>query len=329
MIFDTDFVYVYGKPDCQGTIRDAVEDFNVYEIPSFDLSGTGEHVYLKIRKRGANTAWVAARIADFANLDLGDVGFAGRKDRHAVTEQWFSCYLPGDRNPEWHNMQVEGVELLDVRRHGKKLRKGDLAGNLFEITIRNILEPRSLESRLHVIRDSGVPNYYGEQRFGHDQNNLVYANKLLKGDRSIRRNRDIYLSAARSFMFNHYLSTRIRRTSWYDISSVETGPLYGMSRDPRPGEEFLPAECAGWCDGLQKLRVKTGERNLRLKPKNLQWRFGEASVQLSFSLAAGSFATSLLRELVNYSEVLPGNQLDSTGNNEPQPGSQIRNEVIS
>ncbi|MFP6808429.1 MAG: tRNA pseudouridine(13) synthase TruD [Pseudomonadales bacterium] len=304
MTFSTDFLYVYGKPTTSGIIRASAEDFKVYELSSGSLSGSGEHVYLHIRKTDANTGWVASKIAEFAGIDTGDVGFAGRKDRHAVTEQWFSCYLPGDSDIEWAELSIEGVSLIEQTRHSKKLRKGDLEGNRFELTIQDVHDPRSLETRLHTIRDSGIPNYYGEQRFGHNAGNLDFANRLLKGDKSIRRKRDIYLSAARSYMFNHYLSTRIERGGWDEITDVDEGPLYGMSRDPRPGEELLPAECDGWCDGLQKLRVKTGSRSLKLKPKNLQWRFTESSVQLSFSIPAGSFATSLLRELLNYNEAV-------------------------
>lgn len=302
MTFNTDFYYAYGKPTIEGVIKSSAEDFRVFEIPSFTLSGSGEHVYLKVQKIGANTGWVAGKIAEFAGIETNDVGFAGRKDRHAVTEQWFSCYLPGEKNPDWNQLHIEGVTLIDTTRHSKKLRKGDLNGNSFELTVRGISNPRSLEYKLHSVRDSGVPNYYGEQRFGHDNNNLHHADKLLKGDRSIRQNRNIYLSAARSYMFNHFLSTRMTRGNWDEISGIETGPLYGMSRDPRPGEDLLPRECEGWCTGLQKLRVKSGNRNLKLRAKDLQWRFNEKSVQLSFSLPAGSFATSLLREILDYRE---------------------------
>jgi tRNA pseudouridine13 synthase len=187
-------------------------------------------------------------------------------------------------------------------RHAKKLRRGDLDGNQFELTVRGISDHGSLQEKLLIVRDSGVPNYFGEQRFGFNNNNLHCADRLLKGDRSIRRNRDIYLSAARSYMFNHLLSDRITKGGWDEISDIETGQLYGMSRDPRPGEDSLPPECESWCNGLQKLRVKTGSRDLKLKAKDLQWAFTEDTVQLSFCLPAGSFATSLLREVLDYRE---------------------------
>ncbi len=303
MTFDTDFVHVYGKPTVEGCIRKCERDFKVFEVPSLTLSGAGEHVFLKIRKTGANTGWVAGKLAEFAGIEAGDVGFAGRKDRHAVTEQWFSCYLPGHKELHWDRLEIEGVELIETTRHERKLRKGDLSGNQFELTVRGISDPRSLEAKLLTVRDSGVPNYFGEQRFGHNNSNLQYADKLLKGDRSIRRNRNIYLSAARSYMFNHFLSTRIIQGNWHEISGIDTGPLYGMSRDPRPGEVLLPRECESWCNGLQKLRVKTGTRHLKLKAKDLQWRFIGDTVQLSFFLPAGSFATSLLREVLDYREM--------------------------
>ncbi len=301
MAYETGFAWAYGKPAGTGVIRSRPEDFRVFEIPGHDLSGCGEHVYLKIRKTGANTAWVAARIAGFAGIRPADIGYAGRKDRFAVTEQWFSCYLPGKNTLDWEKLDVEGVTLLEVGRHGKKLRKGDLAGNRFEITVRDIDDTANMENRLSRIRDSGTPNYFGEQRFGRDLANLECADRLLKGGRVPRRNRDIYLSAARSYMFNHYVSHRIRTCGWDDISGMDEGPLYGMSRDPRPGESDLPAECRGWCEGLQSLRVKTGSRNMRVRSRDLQWRFKDNDLELSFTLPPGSFATSLLREVVNYS----------------------------
>jgi len=306
MTFNTNFCYAYGKPTATGAIRSCPEDFKVFEVPDSGLSGSGEHVYLKIRKTDANTGWVAGQLAEFTGISIKDIGFAGRKDRYAVTEQWFSCYLPGKRDIRWEGVEIEGVELLEITRHRKKLRKGDLAGNLFELTLRHGSGQRTLEKNLYRVRDFGVPNYFGEQRFGRDNSNLEFADRLMKGCRSIQstrsglRNRDIYLSAARAYMFNHFLSTKILRENWDEISGTESGPLYGMSRDPREGEDCLPKECLQWCAGLQSLRIKSGTRNLKLKPKNLQWRFTEHNLLLTFSLTAGSFATSLLREVVDY-----------------------------
>ena len=318
MTFNINFCYAYGKPTATGAIRSCPEDFKVFEVPDFRLSGSGEHVYLKIRKTGANTGWVARQLAEFAGIPHKDIGFAGRKDRYAVTEQWFSCYLPGERDIRWEGVEIEGVELLEITRHSKKLRKGDLAGNLFELTLRHVSDQRALEKNLYRVRDSGVPNYFGEQRFGRDNGNLEFADKLLKGcstqsTRSSLRNRDIYISAARAYMFNNFLSTKINRGSWDEISGIESGPLYGMSRDPREGEDCLPRECLQWCAGLQSLRIKSGTRNLKLRPKDLQWRSTGHSLQLTFSLTAGSFATSLLREVLDYNGSYH-NKKESPGN---------------
>ena len=327
MTFDTNFTYAYGQPTVEGSIKVEAEDFKVFEEPEVIPSGAGEHVYLKIRKTNNNTGWLAGQLADFAGINAKDVGFAGRKDRYAVTEQWFSCYLPGDESVQWELLDIEGVSILEVTRHSKKLRKGDLKGNSFELTVRNVTNQEMLEERLHKVRDSGAPNYYGEQRFGRDNGNLESADRLLKGSRSIRRNRDIFLSAARSYMFNHFLSTRISVGNWDEITGVETGPLYGMSRDPRPGEDLLPSECGQWCQGLQQLRVKSGTRNLKLKPRDLRWRFqgdseGGLALQVAFSLSAGAFATSLLREVVDYSEVHENSLSGSKASGSKASGSQ-------
>ncbi len=306
MSFSLNFTHAYGVPAGAGGIRHRLEDFRVIEVSEAVPQGSGEHVYLSVRKSGANTAWVAAKIAEFAGIAENDVGFAGRKDRHAITDQWFSCYLPdtkdGANNLDWSAFEAEGVEVLEVKRHGRKLRKGDLKGNRFELTIRNLQNRPDIEARLIRVRDSGVPNYFGEQRFGRDLGNLEHAHQILTSQNSGKRNRDIYLSAARSYMFNHFLSNRISTGGWDDISGMEEGPLYGMSRDPRPGEKQMPLECTGWCDGLQSLRVKSGSRNLKLKPKELQFRFSSddegEKLQLTFFLTSGAFATSLLREVL-------------------------------
>ena len=116
--FNVDFVRAHGNPLCSGTIRDRFEDFQVVEIPSYEITGAGEHCLLHIRKRGANTGWVANQIARFAGVRSFDVGFAGRKDRQADTTQWFSCWLPGRADPDWQALNAPGVaggvENLDV-----------------------------------------------------------------------------------------------------------------------------------------------------------------------------------------------------------------------
>ena len=118
-----DWSRAFGKPLFQGLIKQAASDFEVTEVPGFSCSGDGEHDYLWIEKSGANTAWVARALARHAKITARDVGFAGMKDRHAVTRQWFSVRRPAG-GTDWESFAAEGVQLLDSDRHSRKLKRG-------------------------------------------------------------------------------------------------------------------------------------------------------------------------------------------------------------
>lgn len=289
----TCFVSMYERPLVSGVIRERSEDFVVRELPLTEFEGQGEHVYLHMRKRDTNTHWLAQQIAAYCGIEAMDVGYAGRKDRHAVTDQWFSCYLPKS-DPAWDSMHIEGAELLATTRHVRKLRPGDLAGNQFEIQIRDIdpLHSQSLlTDRMEMIRDNGFPNYYGPQRFGHD--NLHQAEEFLQGRHS--NNRGMMISTIRSHLFNGYLSSCLTAQL-----IPEFGPLYGRSRDPQAGEENQSEHDKAFVAGLRRLKVKVGERRMIEKPKSLDWQFTESGLHLAFALAPGSYATSMIGEILNY-----------------------------
>jgi tRNA pseudouridine13 synthase len=291
-----DFSYQHTEPIASATIRQQPSDFFVQELPLMPPSGEGEHVYLFIEKTSANTHWVAQQIAEHCDIRALDVGYAGRKDRHAITRQWFSCYLPGVSGPDWSVFTAEGVELLTVTRHTRKLRKGDLLGNQFVLQLRDV--PTHLmsdvEAALQNVASDGFPNYFGEQRFGRNGQNLVQADEFLNSSQRHRPGKDMLISAARSYLYNLYLSNCLRQGE-----VPETGPLYGMSRDPQPGECELSAELQGWIAGLRHRRVKTGERQMMVKPGAMTWQAQQTSIELKFTLPPGSYATSLLREVVN------------------------------
>jgi len=159
--------FAWGGPPASGRLRSTPEDFLVYEIPLVEPAGEGEHVWLLIRKRQENTEQVARCLARLAGVTQRDVSYAGLKDRNAVTEQWFSVYLPGGSEPEWSALDSASVTLLRCAWHHRKLRRGALRGNAFRIRVRNISGDRpSLDRRLREVAAGGVPNYFGEQRFG-------------------------------------------------------------------------------------------------------------------------------------------------------------------
>lgn len=213
--------YYHGKPEISGTIKVQPEDFQVKEILSTQPIGEGEHVYLWLQKTGLNTVFVAENLAKFAGIPLRNVSYAGRKDKYAVTEQWFSLHMPGQEEPNWQNFDLAGAKILKNIRHNKKLRPGNLDCNLFNITIRNLTSTAGLENRLKAIGSRGVPNYYGAQRFGELRisnngesansvgGNLDLASRMLEGETIRNRNkRSMAISALRSWLFNEFVHQR-------------------------------------------------------------------------------------------------------------------------
>jgi tRNA pseudouridine13 synthase len=330
--------FAWGGPPASGRLRSTPEDFLVREIPLIEPAGQGEHVWLLIRKRQENTEQVARRLARLAGVPQRDVSFAGLKDRNAVTEQWFSVYLPAGNEPEWSAIDSAAVTLLHHDRHHRKLRRGALRGNAFRIRIRNIRGDKpALDRRLRDVASGGVPNYFGAQRFGRGGSNLRTADLLFSrtAGRLSREQRGLALSAARSCLFNLVLSRRVETRSWdrplpgealqlegthsYFIAAEvdetllrrvregdvhPTGPLYGRGKSPATGEALQEetdclAPCGAWCRGLVEAGLKQERRSLRLLVGAPAWSWRESGcLELSFSLPAGAYATSVLRELV-------------------------------
>lgn len=328
--------YFLGKPDAAGIIRSCPEDFVVEEIPRIKPQGEGGHLWLWVEKRSANTDWVAGRLAAAAGCRPRDVGFAGMKDRHAVTRQWFSVPA-GEVTPEvFINTQIEGVSVLDGQFHQRKLKRGTLDGNRFELVIRDFTGDMSgTGRRLEQIRDNGVPNYFGPQRFGRNGQNVGRGFALLSsGARLPRNKKSIYLSALRSFLFNQVLAERVRAGSWNrmldgDLAMLDgthsifpclmpdkdiedrctrhdihpTGPMPGKGGDGPAGEvaELESRVLGNWTgltDTLVKQGVQASRRALRLYPEGLEWVFEDDVLRLAFVLPPGAYATTVLREIL-------------------------------
>lgn len=335
--FPMDWAYAHGGPAGQGWLRCEPEDFVVDEDLGFAADGQGEHVLVQVQKRGANTEWVARQLARFAGVRPMDVSYAGLKDRHAVTTQWFSVHLPGRAEPDWSGFAGEEYRVLDAVRHTRKLRRGALAGNRFAIRLREVSGPsEDIEQRLARIREQGVPNYFGEQRFGHEGGNLLRAAELFAGARREhdRAKRGMYLSAARSYLFNTVLSERVRQGSWnhalpgeclvldgtasfFRASVIDdklsarlalwdvhpSGPLWGRGLPPCGGE--INDLEAAWLapfealrTGLERAGMEQERRSLRLAVEGLEWAREGDALTLRFALAAGSYATAVLREVL-------------------------------
>jgi len=302
MTYSMDFARAYGTPAVAGILRGQPQDFYVRERLGFEPAGAGEHLYLYVRKTGANTEWAANRIAHLAGIRALRVGYAGRKDRNAVTEQWFSCQLPGQLPPDWRPLQRDGIEVLCARRHPRKLRPGMHAANRFRIRVRALeggsAAMEDLGRRVEALGRAGFPNYFGEQRFGREGANLLHANELMRGIEKHRRDRGMYISAARSYLFNRHLSGCVESGTWHMPAAF--GWLPGISRT---GAD-IPRDDAfyDWYEGLERLGVRAMRRTLCVVPDNLESSIEGQQLELSFDLPVGSYATSLLRELVDYRE---------------------------
>jgi tRNA pseudouridine13 synthase len=223
----------HGEAPASGRIRCEPEDFHVEEILGFDPDGAGAHALLFVEKRGANTGWVAAQLARHAGVQTRDVGFSGRKDRHAVTRQAFSLPVPKDfdvaRALDWRG---EGYVVVHAARHGRKLRPGSHRANRFELRVRELRgAPAAIEACLGGIARQGVPNYFGPQRFGREGANLRRALDWAAGTGTPRdrHERAFALSAARSFLFNEVLAARVRRGDWNRLLAGEAVMLDGRA----------------------------------------------------------------------------------------------------
>jgi tRNA pseudouridine13 synthase len=314
------------------------EDFQVEEVLGFEPDGTGAHALLTVEKRGANTGWVAAQLARTAGVPVRDVGFAGHKDRQAVTRQAYSIPVK-DADPldTWLNHEGEGYRVVAAQRHGRKLRPGAHRANRFTLRVRELTGDRAaLEAGLARIAALGVPNYFGPQRFGRDGANLDRARHWAGGGPPLRdrTQRSFALSAARSHVFNTVLAARVRRGDWnrllpgeavmldgrrsfFAAPSVDatllarceamdvhpSGPLPGRGAIPASAEALAIEEAVQGAEAelvalLGEQGLEHERRSLRLPVREFGWRYDGPDLLLEFTLPRGTFATAVLHEVL-------------------------------
>lgn len=308
----------------------------VREWLGFAADGDGDHWLLMVLKRGANTHWVAKQLGRLAGVHPRDIGFAGLKDRNAVTEQAFSVPVRSAVS-NWLGVCGEGFEVVGAVRHRRKLKRGALRGNEFEILVREFAgDAAVLAQRLTDMAAKGVPNYFGPQRFGLDDGNLERARQWFGGQLELadRTERGFALSAARAAIFNAVLAQRVVQGTWNRLQSGDvanlngsnsvfqvdgpdasleercagldihpTGPLWGsgslMSRNEIAVLEQAAAACyPGFSAGLSKAGLEQERRALRMPVSDLKWNLQGSELRLRFRLPRGSFATVVLQELV-------------------------------
>ena len=322
----------FGSALGSGVLRAQSDDFIVEEDLGFAPSGVGQHVLLKVRKRDANTQWVARELAKVCGCRPMDVGYAGLKDRRAVAVQWFTAPKSAQSLDEWTAVRTSEFEVLEAHAHTRKLPRGALAGNRFIIRVREVTAgDDQLAERVGLIGQRGVPNYFGRQRFGREGANLL---RISAGLRALRPpERGFVLSAARSLIFNSVLAERVRDGSWEhleagDVANLDargsvfaveqtdsellercrrldihpTGPMWGrglpisqgrvLELESRVAAQLLPASELMQAAGMDQER-----RSLRLAVRDLNWSRETNAVVLCFRLTRGSFATTVVREI--------------------------------
>jgi tRNA pseudouridine13 synthase len=338
MIAFDDLTYLHGQPQGQGLLKASPEDFLVVEDLGFEPDGEGEHVLVRILKNGCNTRFVADALAKFLKIHAREVSFAGQKDKHAVTEQWLCARVPGKEMPDLSKFVLEGCQVLEYARHKRKLRPGALKGNAFTLILREISHRDDVEARLQAIAARGVPNYFGAQRFGLGGSNLQGALRWAENGGPVRdRNkRSFWLSAARSALFNQIVSDKLKKPDFNQVVDGDALQLAGRgswfvaTEDERDElqtrvdnrELMITAVLPGSGDWgtqraalafevntltqetlLQSLlvreKVEAARRAVLLYPQQLSWNWwDDVTVALRFWLPAGSFATSVVRELI-------------------------------
>jgi tRNA pseudouridine13 synthase len=323
----------YPDPPGTGIYRQSAEDFFVSETGA-EPSGEGEHLLLRLRKTGQNTRWVAKEIARQLHIPFRSVSYAGLKDRHAVTEQWFGLHLPGRTDAVVEGLSIEGVELVGMGWHNKKLRQGQLSYNTFKIVLRDCSFSSAdlLEARLQNIAECGVPNYFGPQRFGRGLSNLDAPASGPELAALPRERRSFVISALRSALFNGYLSARVADGSWAEASPGEitisdrprglaehdvsvfaparlaTGILWGAgagfpANEVGEQERNYFARFPAVCKLLEEVGAKSSRRVLRSRVANMQWHLQDDVLEVGFSLSPGNFATALLREVGDFQDL--------------------------
>lgn len=325
------------EPQVHAVFKQIPDDFIVTEKLSFSPCGEGEHLFLLIEKKEVNTERVQRDLARLLNKPKKLVSYAGLKDRQAIARQWFSIHCPGEAIDEPESLCGEGWKVLEAVRHNKKLKTGALSGNHFSIVLRDLTQQEPVETALLRIQQAGVPNYFGEQRFGHQGQNVERGRAMVLGQAKVKDRflKGIYLSALRSWLFNLILSERVQQSNWNQAVTGDVLQLHGSKsifaieqvdeeierrikdRDLFPAavlwgkgdekgsgqaldiQQQVLANESELCEALEKQGLERAWRAMVLIPEELQWEWAEPQqLRLSFSLPSGAYATALLRELV-------------------------------
>ncbi len=335
-------------PAIQGVLKQTPEDFEVEEVPAYLPSGQGEHLYLWIEKRELNTPDAARNLARALETRPENAGWAGLKDRRAVTRQWLSFQCPSTPVPE--SFDVPGVRVLAVSRHGNKLRTGHLRGNRFRLTLRAVPEGQEVlaERALNLLQEVGLPAYFGTQRFGFGGKNLINAYEWIVGHGRPPQKpflRKLFVSALQGALFNAWLGERIENKTFTsaipgDLMRKEdtggiflceepdvdtermrrweispTGPMFGARMKAPVGdalirESELRTRFGVTMEHLSRVeRFGEGTRRpARVRPEQISMKRAGPDLVLEFGLPRGAYATELVSELLKTRDLSLGEE---------------------
>ncbi len=328
--------YITGHlPGIGGTLKVSPEHFQVEEILPYAPSGEGEHLFVSLRRQGWNTADVGRALGTPFKLKGSDIGWGGRKDKTAVTTQTFSLRLPmGMPLKEVESALKElPFDILDMRRHGNKLKTGHVAANRFRIILSQ-LEPHAMtgaEAIGRELRKTGLPNFYGEQRFGIALRNIDRSMGVLKRGKARGKKEGFMVSVLQSALFNLWLKERIEREAFdtlllgdlvkktdtggmfvvedlpealqrfKDRKIVYTGPIYGHKMKPaghraKDHEQALLNDVNLTPEAFKPLRAPGSRRIGILYLDDLAIVKVPQGLEFTFTLPSGAYATTVLRE---------------------------------
>ncbi|MCL5426941.1 MAG: tRNA pseudouridine(13) synthase TruD [Gammaproteobacteria bacterium] len=326
----------FGPPK-PGQYRAQPEDFWVDEQLDFTPEKHGEHLWLRVEKRNQTTLDVVKILSRICDVTPRDIGYSGMKDRIAVTRQWLSIHLPGKDAPAGLEQSLNelGITVVEQVRHPRKLKRGVHRTNRFVLRISGAaINSEDFTQRWEMLCQQGVPNYFGPQRFGHEGRNLQRAEAILnRGWRKRDDRQGMMLSTARSFLFNELLSARLADGTWrqplsgdtlmldgtqsvFNVDAPDatllaraaeldvhpTGVLWGVGESSQGDAAAYDAQLLKQhpvlCGGLERSGVKQARRALRMRLLEPQLAWETDTVQLSFALPRGSFATAVLNELM-------------------------------
>ena len=329
----------FGESLGNARFKSQPDDFQVEEMLGIDPTGEGEHCLVWVEKTERNTNDVATDFAKKLGIRKRLISHCGMKDKNAVTRQWFSIHLPGRASPAESLLESPGVRVLRMARHIRKLHRGAHQGNRFIVRLRECKFSKSdTQQRWAKICEQGVPNYFGPQRFGARGDNVQQAIRFMSGEQEVndRMLRGILISAARSYVFNACIARRVQTGVWNAVLDGEvfgfpdnrslvlphnlrgdeaarvtagdlelTAPLWGLGELQSEGEvkvleQQVAQEQAKIISGLEQFNLKQERRVIRLKPlvPELEWESDETLI-LRFALPKGTYATTLLKELVS------------------------------